>query len=366
MLDLDFSRELVDVEDLLLDPNNPRFFDIEEWEKTPENLFHLDRVQEKAFRIIESTNIGRIKGLKKSIENNGYLPIEMIIVKNYNAVDDVDKYVVVEGNRRLAAIKSIIENSVDPNDELVESLEEIEVLVYQESGDEETDQLNEMVLQGIRHIGGPKEWGAYQKANLVAKLKEERELSWTDIGEKIGLSAVKTARFYRAFKALNQMKEDEEFSELAELKLFSLFDEAMIPPLRQWLGWKDENWKFNNENKRKAFYRLIVGDPADEMDPIITNPQRMRDFRKLISSGKTNVLNRFLSNEISLDQAMRLIEPEPVQVSIKDASQTYFDQLNELPAEKLMKLEEEEINLLNKVIEEIEKLLSMYKKLNAE
>lgn len=361
MIKMNLEPKEVEIKNLLLDPNNPRFFDIEDWQKVQSSLYHLDKVQNKAYRIIESTQVGRINDLKKSIESNGYIPTEMIVVKPYDHEDG--KYVIIEGNRRVTAIKSIIENNIDPEDQLANSLKKLEVLVYKGTGDEEEDELNEMILQGIRHIGGPKEWGAYQKANLVAKLKEEKDLLWTEIGDRIGLGSIKTARLFRAYKALNQMKNDEEFGDFADLKLFSLFDEALIPPLKEWLGWSDDNYQFNNENNRKAFYRLIVGDPVDNLDPVITNPQKMRNFRKLINTGKKIILSRFLSGEINIDQAIRAAEPDPVQVTIREAAENFISELNDLPAQKLKDLEDDEVELLKKVVNEVNDLLSMYEKL---
>ena len=154
------------------------------------------------------------------------------------------------------------------------------------------------------------------------------------------------------------MKNDDEYSSQAKLKLFSLFDEAIKrPTLREWLGWSDDNWKFNNAPKTKIFYELIAGDPSEGTEPIVTNPPNMRTFSKIVGSGKSNVLSRFLEKEISLDQAKRLIEPEPVNVSLKDSTKSYLNDLSKFPAEKLATIQDEEINLLKNVTEKISQTL---------
>ncbi|WP_069803595.1 hypothetical protein [Thermogemmatispora onikobensis] len=203
---------------LLLDPNNPRFFDLEDWQKVPENLYHLERVQLKASQRLESSQAWQITELEQSIRSNGYIPTELIVVKPYELSDPVlnadqgPYFVVIEGNRRLAAIRKIVREALNPEqDELVQSLQTLNVLVYTPTGDPEQDRINETILQGIRHISGPKEWGAYQKAHLIVQLYDTLGQSWTEIGQRLGLSARVVGRYYRAYKALRQMMEDEEF-----------------------------------------------------------------------------------------------------------------------------------------------------------
>ncbi len=126
---IQLERKNIPVENIMLDPNNPRFFDLEGWEEVPANMYHLESKQNRAFQRLEGSEFGQVKDLQKSIMSNGYIPAEMIVVKPYN--HDGSKYVVIEGNRRLVAIKGIIQNAIDPkNDDLVQSLQGLEVLVY--------------------------------------------------------------------------------------------------------------------------------------------------------------------------------------------------------------------------------------------
>ena len=203
---LKLHPEIVSLNDLLLDPNNPRFFELHTWKRVPSNLYHLDKVQKTAFDMLALSRIGQIDELVDSIKSNGYIPAEVIVVKPYPF--DNSKFIVIEGNRRLTAIKQIVQNALDPeNDELVTSLQQLDILVYHITGDAQQDQINETILQGIRHISGPKEWGAYQKANLIVQLHDDSSQVWTDIGKRLGLSSRVVGRYYRAYKALRQMKD---------------------------------------------------------------------------------------------------------------------------------------------------------------
>lgn len=357
---LKLDPKVVSLDDLLLDPNNPRFFEIAQWEKVEPNLYHLEKVQRIALERLELTHIGQIDELVNSIKSNGYIPAEVIVVKPYEY--DGSKYIVIEGNRRLTAMKRIIQNALDPlNDELVQSLQNLQVLVYTPTGNTEQDQINETILQGIRHISGPKEWGAYQKANLVVKLHDEASQSWPSIGNRLGLSALMVGRYYRAFKALRQMMNDEEFGQKARPDLFSLFDEALKSnAIKDWLRWQDNIKEFTDHQRRYSFYSLLVGDPEKIQPARITNPQHMRLFSSIVMSGKSDIIARFLEGNIDIETAAQLAKPEPPPVLLRDSLHSFIRTLSNFPVEQLMRLTEEDIALFNQITQQLENLRKLH------
>lgn len=348
---LKLDRKTVPLNDLLLDPNNPRFFELNNWKRVEANFYHLEKVQKIAFEMFETTQIGQIDELIDSIKSNGYVPAEVIVVKPYEF--ESAKYIVIEGNRRLTAIKQIVQDALDPeNDELVQALQNLDVLIYIPTGDLQQDKMNETILQGIRHISGPKEWGAYQKANLVVQLHDESNQSWSDIAKRLGLGTRVVTRYYRAYKALRQMKDNDEFGEKGKPDLFSLFDEALkSSSIRDWLRWKDNSMSFTDYQRLYTFYSLLVGDNVQKER--ISNPQHMRQFSEIIMSGKSDVLSRFLEGELSLDTAVRLSKPEPPPVLLRDSLKSFIDTLNKFPVEQLSKLSEDDFTLFEQVIQKL-------------
>lgn len=349
---------------LLLDPNNPRFFDLEDWQQIPKNLYHLEKVQHKALQRLESSQVWQIAELEQSIRSNGYVPTELIVVKPYELNDPVlnadqePYFVVIEGNRRLAAIRKIVREALNPEqDELVQSLQTLDVLVYTPTGDPEQDRINETILQGIRHISGPKEWGAYQKAHLIVQLHDTLRQSWTEIGQRLGLSARVVGRYYRAYKALRQMMDDEEFGSRAKPRLFSLFDEALKSnAIKEWLGWSEELWQFTNAEHRLTFYELLVGDLEEESSPKITNPQQMRQFGETLASKKVDVLERFIGGELSIERAVSIAKVEPIIIPLRDSLQTFLQALEKFPASHLATITEEDLRLFDKIEEKLRQL----------
>src|SRR5665213_2252643 len=97
------------IDSLLLDANNYRFHDLEGWNRVTDNRFHETRIQANAERLLRDNRSFDLVQLKDSISTNGFVPLEQIVVTSYPA--DATKYVVVEGNRRVAAIKWLLEDN---------------------------------------------------------------------------------------------------------------------------------------------------------------------------------------------------------------------------------------------------------------
>ena len=118
------SRD-VPLQDLYLDPNNPRFVDLHS-EYVPDDRVPDPVVQETALSILNS-RFG-LDRLRLSISVNGYLPVDRIIVRDIGG----GKYVVLEGNRRIAAAKTIpqfTESGVAVDEKVLTSVATIPVLV---------------------------------------------------------------------------------------------------------------------------------------------------------------------------------------------------------------------------------------------
>lgn len=167
-----YDETAVPVEQLLLDPNNFRFQDEEEWVRADPERFAEPSVQERASKRIRSE--GLIE-LKNSILSNGFLSVERLVVRQYKQAEDGDPqlFLVLEGNRRLAAlqwIKQDDEAGVATPASVVAVISAVPVIVIHSDNDAGTY----LSIMGIRHVGGIKQWGGYQRAKLVADLRDLR------------------------------------------------------------------------------------------------------------------------------------------------------------------------------------------------
>ncbi len=144
-------------EDLYLDPRNPRIALEFQGSWSIEDILNPN-IQERLLETLQHNY--HIEKLMQSIREMGFQEgMGSFLVKEVSP----DKYIVLEGNRRTAAIKLLLK---DP--EMRESFSSIPVSKFQYT-DNETyteDEVISCYLARI-HIDGPEEWGAMEKAKFV-------------------------------------------------------------------------------------------------------------------------------------------------------------------------------------------------------
>ena len=164
----------INLVDILLDPNNPRFAELgEPFEPDPEARFAEERVQREAFEKMKSGNFD-VAELRDTIKTLGFLPMDRIVVRRWRSGPaGVIKYIIVEGNRRTAALKWLVELHTTAREtflpEQMRNFTELQVLLLD---DEHAPDSTRWILPGLRHVSGIKEWGPYQKARTVHQLRE--------------------------------------------------------------------------------------------------------------------------------------------------------------------------------------------------
>lgn len=360
----ELSEQTICIDCLFLDPNNPRFWSQQARRQTPDSRTPEGRVQN---RVEQEIRRHGIEELQYSILRNGFLPLDRIVVRPLNGVEG--KFVVVEGNRRLAALKllrqRISENMVIEDhisDEYLEGLfrqtNNVTVLVYEGS---DSDDIS-WILQGIRHIGGIRDWEPAQRAKLVADQVDNASASFTEAGQKFGLSARAVGRLYRSHKALEQMRQDDEYGNRAQNNYFSLFEEAYRNPnVRAWLGWNETNYRFDNLENLRFFYSWITPDDEDEpeMRRRIHNPKHVKYLGMLIEGDHRSLISKVDAHEIGIETAGMAAEGiEPID-SWKKRLLSSLDVIKSLPAEVITNNPREYRDLLIEMINEIERFRTM-------
>ena len=202
--------------DLLLDPNNLRFQDSSDFLLAADDRFHEPAVQDQAYKRLRTNE--NLADLKRSIMRNGYIPVEQIVVRPYAHLDG--RYVIIEGNRRTAAVRWILDDhaaGVDVAPEVMASLAALPTVVAEEAG---TDEVFRASLMGIRHVSGINQWGGYQRASLIVMMRDKLHLDPPNVADRLGLSTHEVNRRYRAFKALSQLEAHEEFGEHAKAGMY--------------------------------------------------------------------------------------------------------------------------------------------------
>ncbi|GAD03613.1 ParB N-terminal domain-containing protein [Agarivorans albus] len=295
------------IDKIFLDPNNPRFF--EEDKRVPFSKYTSDKVQKDSLRLIQRYNI---EELVNSILINGFLPMDRVVVKKVEGQDD--QYYVLEGNRRISAIKTCIERyeSGDIDDaelgedyveKLIESIKSLKVLEY--SG---TDEDISWMLQGIRHISGIKDWSPTQRAKLILDQIEIKNKSFTEVGKQFGLSAKAVGSLYRGYKGLQQMENHPELRYKAKNEYFSLFEQAYKnKDVRVWMQWNDDEYRYENEDNFRQFCEWISPDEENtELGSTgrrIHDPKHVRYIGNLVNRKRDDLIAEVDNFDISIEQA---------------------------------------------------------------
>ncbi|QKJ57617.1 ParB/RepB/Spo0J family partition protein [Serratia fonticola] len=186
---------------LLLDSENPRLFLPDMGGKVTEG--------ELIKALAENSDL---KELIFSIANNGFLDMEPLIV-----IDDKKKtgyYRVLEGNRRLAAIKIIKDPEIaykcriklpEMSVDILSTMDEISVYRVQSEEDARS-------FIGFKHVNGPHKWDSYAKAQFAYRwYREERDQGVTidAIARKLGDTNKTVQSLISSMFLLEQAKEND-------------------------------------------------------------------------------------------------------------------------------------------------------------
>lgn len=279
------SEITVSLGQLLLDPNNYRLNSGEEpLEHSVEEIKRLQAdIQKKLIR-------KNLSDLESSILENGFLEVDKIVVRELLDGTSLPKYLVVEGNRRTAAFKSLIINNYDDKkgrfkegfpESLISKSSNINVILINGTDEEINDYARR--LMGIRHVSGPKQWGAYQSAKLINDMFDSGQ-EYKEIGALLGMRPKEVQKKHSAYKSFHQMKTDPKYSSSADTGLFSLFVEAVSANdffKYEWLGWDETLMEFRNKKNLHRLYDAIVSADGERAE--LNNPTLFRDFSRKIS-----------------------------------------------------------------------------------
>jgi ParB-like chromosome segregation protein Spo0J len=187
--------------DLLeFDPENPRFGGAAK-NKTQDQIAHM---------LLEEPHLA--SQLVDSLVENGFIDYEPLVVRKKG-----DKYVVIEGNRRLAAVKYLRAHA-DEYPDKKDALDEIPVLVF--STKQTADERKHVrAYLGVRHLLGIREWPPLSKAQFLDR--ESKAVGSLDtVLKEVRLSKTQARRFlipYRLLKDADRAIPDgEDFWVLAE------------------------------------------------------------------------------------------------------------------------------------------------------
>lgn len=301
----------VETDLLAFDQDNPRFTP----DKKPEGANDEDII-----RFIDRS--ADLSELIQSIAANGYIKVEPMIVWQ-----EGDQLVVLEGNRRLAALKCLRDPDLAsragvelPEISAANKLTLDEVLVWRVE-----DRESAQDLIGYKHINGPRPWDAYAKALFAMRWLETEKakpngLSLMEIAEKMGDGHDTLRRMVTAAFVIKQADENDIWSinqrKNRHFSFSHLYTGLSYSEFTEYLGMErltrseDPALKPIPEEKYSELSRLLswlYGNKSEDEAPVIRS--QAADLKRLRKVLGNKAATRQLEATRGLDDAVITATP---------------------------------------------------------
>lgn len=220
--------------------------------------------------------------LLDSLLENGFIDYEPLVVRQHG-----ERYIVIEGNRRLSAIKEIRSNPSRYHGKKSD-LESIPVLVFPEKPNEQ--QANEMrVYLGVHHLLGFREWPPISKAQYLDK--ESKKAGGLDsVIKETRITRTNARRFLVPFRLLKradfELPKREEFWVIGEglqragIKNFLQLE--VDPKTMEILSYNKNNLNLLLND----LYGIKKGSMRDQSTKVVFDTRDLSRLAKVLGSSK--------------------------------------------------------------------------------
>jgi AAA15 family ATPase/GTPase len=289
------SRNL---KNLYLDPNNYRFIDNPKYIKVDNSKLLDDTIQARTRSFLEGKNRKNVEDLLDSFKTNGYMDIDIIQAKEIGE----NKFLVLEGNRRVTALKILQEEYKNSQNIGIFDPAIFGKIPFEIHDNE--DQKKHQVIMGLKHITRNKTWPALNQAQLIYDIMRE----YTDpiegenfIKNSLGISVTTIRKYIRTLKLIDYYRKSD-FRDSFTTDMYSIFEEIIKKPIiKNWIEFDDYSYTIGN---KMNLYRLFSWiSPKDEVEyreedetfeeeiissgePIITKAFEIRDLAEFIYDEK--------------------------------------------------------------------------------
>jgi len=283
--------EYANLEKFQLDSQNPRFG----------RDFRDSNPAQK--RILDEMEDWKLDELAVSFLSSGGFWVQEAVLVLQEKKGKSEIFTVIEGNRRIAALlklRAVIENPVVAAKS--KKWRDIAALAEENRVQTSSDLFNAIPFLriddrkdvdeflGFRHVTGIEEWQPAEKAAYIAKLIDERGMSYEDVMRQIGSTTPAVRQHYMAYRLLEQMRDEDALPEGGVHRFSVMYLALRTPGVQQRLGLEmkgsPERNKFPVEKKNlptlKHFARWIFGD--EDNLPLFTDSRQVDAFGELLLS----------------------------------------------------------------------------------
>lgn len=357
------SKDL-EPEFLLLDPENLRLLERVDAElgKVAVNLIGQRSIQDKLYQIISDDSIFDIKSLAASIAYNGFLKHERLIVAKY----DGDRFIVLEGNRRLTAVRYLISkhgSSLEGLPDYVrQSLQTLPCFVLIGDAIGSSDEILKgyrraaEIYIGMRHLMGAEKWQPASRYEFQARLILDDGWSPEDVAERFGRKKNEVLRDFKAQRLYRDFRQFEARNKVEHALTYNAFAEAArAPSVMAWLGWSNKQMDVTHKDREASFFHYLVsrlrsrarvslpeGEEESSEDSAEAIVRRLRDMLKLGDDGVESALvdRDFDSADLQFEEKREGTFAKRVASYTRGLKRVTGDELGQNPKENKSKVVE--------------------------
>lgn len=232
------------------------------------------------------------KELVDSFIENGFIEYEPLVVRQTGK-----KYTVIEGNRRLAAVKHILANEDDYPSTAVEVLKQVPVLVFHQKAD--ASHLKEIkTYLGVRHLQGYREWPAESKAFFLDQnVNDETDLE--KLTAEFGIEKNDIARFLIPYRIRKKAASAFKNIQLGDESSFWMLGEALSRAgIKQYIELDVDRKSFTIRSFNKVrlsrlaefLYGSKTGKKGKEqfVDRVVTDTRQLGRLSKVLANKRAS------------------------------------------------------------------------------
>ena len=364
------AYELTDLvvtpDQLLLDPTNPRIVldTKDDMDFSPEELAEED-IQDYILSVINKEEY-YVAQLVASIKQDGFLRHgnDMIVEE----VNEIGKFLVIEGNRRTTAIKELLKNSHELEPFVYKSLQKIKVKEFVFTGDDSISREQIIFkLQGLIHISGPLSWGPIERAFYIYN-SYMFEMKNADFG----ISFFYSPEFSRSVANLFNLTLRQVRKELMIYRVYEQLKSNRYPVRQddyslielaistrelneEYFELDELSFQFSQDGLER-FYTLCLRE-----DKPINNPKEFRAFAKIYKEGTLQDIRIAELNSEPILHILNRLNDRKAEREFQNKLEKIQGLLADLPIHKF-KDTTDEFNLIKEIARlVVEKLIALTK-----
>ena len=281
---------MVPLSRLYLDPNNFRFVDHPEYRPVPPDHVYDADVQRRTTGFVLGRHQENVRDLIASLKENGWLDIDPILVRK-----DATRFLVVEGNRRVATLKYLQrrydEDAIDLGRLDGAWFSRVPVLLYGDAGERD-----HMVMMGLHHISGKRRWPAVNRARAMEQLLPQFHNDADAVCRALGVSKREFNLSVRTLALVDAYRESD-YGDQFRSDQYNLFREVLkSEAARDWLGWNHATCTASHGSNLERLFSWMSreaepeegeeeghdADGRNSPEPVITTGGHVRELARII------------------------------------------------------------------------------------